>query len=174
MPLSNDPHNRQRQLSNLTRGAGGAGPDGRRAVSHGAYAQLAPERVAAKVRQVLDALTIDAPVRERDGGLPAADSVVVRQLAEALVRLETISDYLDRRGWQDDDGMPRPVLEYEGRLRGHVLDLLKELGMTPASRTKLGLNLARTQRTLEDEVADSRGGWDRDVIDGTEAADAAA
>lgn len=64
--------------------------------------------------------------------------------AEALCRLERIGEYIERRGWEDETGKPRPVLEYESRLRGHALDLLKELGMTPASRAKLGLDLARS------------------------------
>ena len=37
------------------------------------------------------------------------------------------------------------MLAYEGRLRSHVLDLLRELGMTPAARAKLGLDLVRAQ-----------------------------
>ena len=44
------------------------------------------------------------------------------------------------------------------------LDLLRELGMTPASRAKLGLQLARTARTLEDEIA-AAPDWP-DVVDG--------
>lgn len=112
-------------------------------MTHGAYARVAPERVSAKVREVADALAQDAPVRADDGGLPAADAVAVRQLAETLCRLEDIDAYLIRRGWEDESGKPRPVLEYEGRLRGHVLDLLRELGMTPRARAALGLDLVR-------------------------------
>jgi phage terminase small subunit len=118
-------------------------------VTHGAYAALSPERIGAKVRAVTDALAQDAPVRDVDGGLPAADAVVVRQLGEALCRLDDISAYLQRRGWEDESGRPRPVLEYEGRLRGHVLDLLRELGMTPKSRAALGLDLMRAAETLD-------------------------
>jgi len=131
----------------------------RRAVRHGAFAALPAERVDAKVEQVAAALAEDAPVRAVDGGLPAADAVIVRQLAETLCRLDDIAEYLLRRGWEDDSGKPRPVLEYEGRLRGHVLDLLRELGMTPRSRAALGLDLARSARTLEDEIA-AGPGWD--------------
>ncbi len=42
--------------------------------------------------------------------------------------------------------------------------------MTPASRAKLGLDLARTHRTLEDEIADGREAWERrKAIDAEEA-----
>jgi hypothetical protein len=41
------------------------------------------------------------------------------------------------------------VLDYEARLRGHALDLMRELGMTPAARAKLGLDLARLASPAE-------------------------
>lgn len=170
MPLSNDPERRGRQLANLTPGAGAAAaqPGNERAATHGAYARLPADRVDAKVREVAAALAEDAPVRAADGGLPAHDTVAVRQLAEALCRLDNIADYLVRRGWEDDSGKPRPVLEYEGRLRSHVLDLLRELGMTPASRAKLGLDIARSASHMDLAAA-----WaeDGDVIDGSAADD---
>ena len=90
--------------------------------------------------------------------------MIVRQLADALCRLDDIGDYLQRRGWEDENGKARPALEVEGRLRGHVLDLLRELGMTPAARAKLGLDLVRAQSASErlaDDLAASREGWER-------------
>jgi len=146
MPISNDPVKRARQLANLR----GAPRGNRRTLQHGAYAALPPERVDAKVREVVGALARDAPVRDADGGLPAADAVIVRQLGETLCRLDSIAEYLGRKGWEGEDGRPRPVLDYEARLRGHVLDLLKELGMTPAARAKLGIDLMKAAETLED------------------------
>lgn len=55
------------------------------------------------------------------------------------------------------------------RLDAQALDYAKELGMTPASRRKLQLNVARTYRTLEDDVAAAaRAAWKRrEAIDGT-------
>ena len=41
--------------------------------SHGAYAEVARERLDAKAGEVFDALRADAPLRDLDGGLPAAD-----------------------------------------------------------------------------------------------------
>lgn len=143
MPLSKDPKKRAVQLSNL-RSVPPAPAGNRRAESHGAYAQIARAELEGKVAEVYDALTGDAPVREGDGTLPAADGPAVRMLAEALCRIDRIAEYLERRGWEDRAGKPRPVLDYEARLRAHSLDLLKELGMTPASRAKLGLDLVRS------------------------------
>ena len=164
MPLSRDPGARARQLSNLRPGAGGGDGGLQRGRKHGAFAALPAQRIDSKVATVTDALAQDAPVRAEDGGLPAHDTVVVRQLAEALCRLDDIADYLQRRGWEDENGKPRPVLEYEGRLRSHVLDLLRELGMTPAARAKLGLDLVRTRSAadrLDAELSESRAAWDR-------------
>jgi hypothetical protein len=113
-----------------------------RAVSHGAYSAIAVERIDAKVRVMFDALAADAPVRE-NGGLPAADGPVVRLLAETLCRLDDVTEFLGRRGWQDRKGNPRPALMVESRLRAQALSLLVELGMTPKSRAALGLDLVR-------------------------------
>ena len=153
-PLSRDPTKRVRQLSNLRPVSFPPAPVGNvRRREHGAYGVIAREELEVKVREVFDALAADTPVREADGGLPAADVPAVRMLAEVLCRLDRIAEYLTRRGWQDDDGLPRPVLDYEARLRSHSLDLLKELGMTPRSRAALGLDLARAQRTsLQDFI----------------------
>jgi hypothetical protein len=174
VPLSSDPDARSRQLDNLRAGAGSGDGGLQRARSHGAYARLPTERVDAKVLEVAEAIGADAPVRADDGGLPAADTIAARQLAEALCRLDDIDDYLRRRGWEDDDGKERPVLAYEGQLRRHVLDLLRELGMTPAARAKLGLDLVRAAGAsdrLDADLAASREAWAQhdQTIDATEA-----
>jgi hypothetical protein len=119
-----------------------------RAVSHGAYSAIAVERIDAKVRVMFDALAADAPVRE-NGGLPAADGPVVRLLAETLCRLDDVTEFLGRRGWQDRKGNPRPALMVESRLRAQALSLLVELGMTPRSRAALGLDLVRAGQALD-------------------------
>jgi hypothetical protein len=170
-PLSDRADARSRQLANLKRG-GNPVPGGNRiAETHGAYSQIAKAELDGKLAEIHDALALDAPVREVDGGLPAADGPVIRLAAEALCRLDRIGEYLERRGWQDDSGKPRPVLDYEARLRGHALDLLKELGMTPASRAKLGLDLVRTADLASQWAAEGDQSPTDDVID-TEATDA--
>jgi hypothetical protein len=145
--LSGDSRARARQLANLRLQRSGpppAPPAGNaRAVVHGAYAALPVDRVDAKARSIAAAVAQDAPVRADDGGLPAADGVVVRLLADALCRLDSIGEYLGRCGWQDSKGRPRAVLDVEARLRNQALDLTRELGMTPRSRAALGLDLVR-------------------------------
>jgi hypothetical protein len=166
-PLSSDPRAREAQLANLVPGAGAAGPGERRYAKHGGYAAIANDRLDAECRKVFAALAESAPVRE-DGEVPAADVAAVRLLATTLCRLDDVNEYVARRGWQDDEGRPRPVLDYEQRLRGHALDQMEALGMTPRSRAKLGLDLARAKRSLEDEIA-AAPDWD-DVVDGEAAA----
>lgn len=142
VPLSPDPAKRQRQLANLRNFP--AAPHGnQRHLTHGAYAAVPLSRIDAKVREMFEAIAADAPVRDADGGLPAADALPVRMLAEVLCRLDSIADYVNRRGWEDEDGNPRSVLDYEHRLRSQAVELMKELGMTPAARAKLGLDLVR-------------------------------
>jgi len=145
VPLSPDPTKRQRQLANLVPGARTAPPGNRRAVRHGGYASIAAYRLEAKVHEVYEALAADAPLRDADGELPRADAVAVRLLAEALCRLDSIADYLGRHGWQGDDGAPRPAVELEAKLRREVADHLDALGMTPRSRSRLGVDLARSR-----------------------------
>jgi hypothetical protein len=106
-------------------GKGAAGPGNQRRITHGAYSTLAPDRVDAKAREIFDALAVVAPAREVDGGLPAADVAAVRQLADTLLRIENIGEYLTRKGWEGEDGKPRPILEFEARLRSHSLDLMR-------------------------------------------------
>lgn len=142
MPLSNDPAKRARQLGNL-RPAPAAPFGNRRHLIHGAYAAIARERIDAKALEVFEAIASDVPVRADDGGLPAADALPVRLLAELLCRLDSIAHYLARRGWEDENGEPRAVLDIEARLRSQAVELMRELGMTPAARTKLGLDLVR-------------------------------
>ena len=115
----------------------------------------------AKTREIFDALAQDAPLRDADGSLPAADAVVVKLLATALCRIENIERYLADHGWKSEDGEPRRVvLELERRLRQEALDLLKELGMTPAARARLGVDLVRGRDVLAEVMAEDQGGED--------------
>ena len=144
MPLSDRPAARARQLANL-RPAPPAPPANQRARVHGAYAVVARERLEAKAREVFDALSADAPLRDADGHLPAADAVPVRLLAECLCRLDSIGDFLRDFGWRGPDGEPRLVLlDLERRLRAEAADHADSMGMTARSRAKLGLSLQRS------------------------------
>ena len=151
-PLSRDPERRVRQLQNLRRGGNPAPAGNARARTHGGYGAIAARDLDAKRAEVYDALSADAPLRDPDGGLPRHDSLAVRLLAEVLCRLDSVSDYLDRRGWQEADGSPRPAVEVERRLRAECLDLARELGLTPKSRAALGVDLVRAAASASDEA----------------------
>lgn len=150
-PLSQRPKARTRQLANLRKGDT-ISPG--RPVSHGGYARIAQRDLDAKVREIYAAVGEDLPLRE-DGQVPRADAVALRLLAECLCRIESVSDYLSRRGWQDEDGEVRPAVDLERRLRAEALDLLRELGLTPAARAKLGVDLVRAAGAVE-EAAEAR------------------
>lgn len=143
-PTSNDPVKRQRQLANLNRGGPAPEPGNQRARKHGAYATVVQARLDEKIREVFDAIAEDAPLRADDGGLPAADAVVVRLLAAALCRVADVEGYLADFGWRDvDTGEPRTgILDLEARLRREARDHADALGMTPRSRAALGLDVA--------------------------------
>lgn len=143
MPLSSDPRRRGRQLANLKRGDNPADRGNRHHVTHGGYAAVVAERLEAKQREVFDALAADAPLRDPDGELPRHDTVAVTMLAKALCRLEDVETHLTQRGFLDDDGNERPAVDLERRLRGEVADWVDALGMTPRSRARLGLDVAR-------------------------------
>jgi len=154
VPLSPDPIKRQRQLANLRRGRtiGGGRP-----ASHGAYAQIARDRLEQRESDVFDAL---AALRNADGSLPAADAVAVRLLAECLLRLDSIAAHLRDHGILDGEGNVKPVVEVEGRLRREAADHAEALGMTPRARAKIGMDLIRAevaaQGASEDHAARER------------------
>jgi hypothetical protein len=156
VPLSKRPAARARQLANLVPGAGAGDGGHRRHLVHGGYGRIARRDLEAKEREVFEALNADLPLRESDGSVPAADQVVVRLLAEALVRLARVHDFVNERDIEDKKGRLRPAAELEVRLRSQALDLCRELGLTPAARARLGLDLTRAERarrrTLDDFV----------------------
>jgi len=142
--LSSDPEKRARQLANL-RPAPAAPVGNHRTRRHGGYAQVSVERIEGRAREVFDALAADAPLRDEGGDLPAADQAAVHLLAQSLCRLEDVAGHLAATGWIDQrTGEPRQsVLDLEARLRREAAAMLDRLGMTPASRARLGLDLVR-------------------------------
>jgi len=144
MGLSSREPARRRQLQNLKRGNNDAPVGNRLSTTHGGYTRVLADTLDAKVRDVFNALAQDAPLRE-NGGLPCADTVVVRLLAECLCRLDSVSADLRDHGWRDRaTGEARTAVEVEQRLRREALSYAIEMGMTPRSRAQLGLAVART------------------------------
>lgn len=143
MPLSKREAARRRQLANLAAHPPAPPAGNQRARRHGGYAQVVASRLDSKVREVFDALAADAPLREA-GELPAADTALVRLAADCLCRLEDVTANVRDHGvFEQKTGTVRPAVELEGRLRREAADYLDALGMTPRSRARLGLDVAR-------------------------------
>lgn len=123
--------------------------------------------VEAEVAELAAALGDAAPVRDPDGGLPAADLIAVEAAARALKRWRHLSAWLDAHGrLVERDGSVKPAAELELRAERQLNDALDRLGMNPMARSKLGLNLARSQQFDLAKL------WaDADVVDGTVADD---
>jgi hypothetical protein len=145
MPLSDDPIKRARQLANLT-ARPPAPPEGNvRTLKHGAGARKATlVRAGSWAASIMVELAEEAPLRGLDGGLPLHDRQVVELLASALARLEAVTSWLDSRPAVREDGSLWPAEDTAGRLRREVARYLGELGMTPTSRARLGLDLVRS------------------------------
>jgi len=129
-------------LSNL-RNAPAAPIGNTRTMRHGGYATVAADALDAKAKAIFEALSADAPLRDGDDQLPRHDAVVVRLLADCLCRLDSLSAWLAGR-WATAEA--RPALELEMRLRTQALDLCESMGMTPRSRSRLGLDLKRVEQ----------------------------
>jgi hypothetical protein len=181
VPLSRDPEARKRSLANLRAGAGSGDGGLQRAIRHGAYAAVSEEDLTGKVRELVEAIGEDLPVREPDGGVPGADAIPLRLLGESLIRRERVRETEVRHGIEAADGKLRGVVEFGLRLDAQIIRLCVELGLTPRSRAALGLDLARAEsaaaRSLDADLAASREAWERhgdamidgDAIDETEA-----
>jgi hypothetical protein len=146
MPTSSDPDKRARQLSNLRRGGAPAPPEGNvRALTHGGTARKASLlRVGSWSERIYAELEGEAPWRDGDGGLPAHDRQIVELAASALARLDAVTAWLETRPPVNEKGEPWPAEDVARRTRKEAAHYLEQLGMTPASRARLGFDLART------------------------------
>jgi hypothetical protein len=113
-----------------------AGPGNRRAVTHGGYATLALAPRSAEIRVQLRELV---PARMD------ADDAAISLLSFQLARIEAAADYLERHDLLDSRGRPRPVLKVLSTWENSAARLLDQLGLTPTSRAKLGLDLTRAR-----------------------------
>ena len=146
MPLSDDPTAKARQLANLKRGGSptAKGEPSTR-LSHGGRSELLFRDVEAEVRELMEALGEAAPVREPDGSVPPADMAAIEQAARALKRYRHLAAWCDLHGRLDGGtGKVKPAAEYELKAERSLAVALDSLGMTPTSRARLGLDLART------------------------------
>jgi hypothetical protein len=122
--------------------------------------------VGSYAEAVYELLAEEAPLRDRDGGLPAADRVAVELLATCLARLASIAAWIEEHGLVDRRGRPWPVVEVERRLRNEARDHARDLGLTPKARTAIGITLQRGAAAslaellsdLEEDGSDGRSG----------------
>lgn len=110
---------------------------------HGGHAVIA----RSELTEVGDAIRQVVPVQHQ------ADDWTIRELADALVRLGRFRDYIDAHDpWSGSKAQVtkvRSAMRHEERMANRVLRLLRELGMTPASRAKLGVDIARSVSLAE-------------------------
>lgn len=138
-PISDDPRKAARQLANLKRGGNPAPAGNRLAVKHGGYARVIAGTLDTKIEAIRAALEEDAPLQH------AADAAMIHQLAELMHRRDGVSANLTAYGLFDETGNERPAVGLYLRFANAVLDHAESMGMTPRSRAKLGLDVARAQ-----------------------------
>jgi hypothetical protein len=130
-------------LANLRRGVTVAPPGNDRALTHGFRSDALTKDVEREVAELQQALADAAPVRDPDGSLPVADTVAVEAAARALKRYRHVSGWCDLHGRVDDKGEVKAAAHYEVTAENQLHRALDSLGMNPAARSKLGLNIAR-------------------------------
>jgi len=157
-PLSSDPAKRAAQLANLRAGAG-APPGNQRAVTHGAFAQLARQELDAEERAIYDALAADNPA------LTAIDAAIVTLAAECRGQLSRANAEIRSHGALVQRGKRRGevrrVAEYARRLRAELAGYVNQLNATQTARAAIMVDLA-TAMADRDEDALRRAG----LIDG--------
>ncbi len=137
-------------LGNLRAGAGPpTAPGNTLALKHGFRSEALVRDVEAEVRELMDALAESAPVRDPDGGLPAADTVAIETAARALKRWRHVTAWCDLHGRLDEKGEVRSAARYELEGERALHRCLDSLGMNPQARSRLGLNIARTAQSFD-------------------------
>lgn len=124
----------------------GAGPGNRRALRHGVYSERDLEPRAVALRSDLAELV--------PGGT-AADEAAVTLLGWQLARIEQANTYLAEKGIMDAKGRPRPILKMLSTWENSASRLCDQLGLTPTSRARLGVDLTRIKggKALAEHIA---------------------
>ena len=116
------------------------------ALKHGAYATAVINPIAGDLLDVVNAVCQNTPAEDRRFA-PAREL-----LAFKLARLQLVSTYLNERHAGSPVGAKGQILKcarLEMDLLASVEKTLGELGLTPASAGKLGVDLARGQNLTE-------------------------
>jgi len=118
--------------------------------THGATVRELPlELVEERERQLFEQLAADAPGRDQTGELPRHDRSLVRLLAMASIRLQRCEEFIARHGMFDRGGKVKNVVNLERDFRLECSRYLDALGCSPASRARMGFDLAKTQALAE-------------------------
>jgi hypothetical protein len=90
-------------------------------------------------------------------GYREPDDVSIALLSSVLARLEGAYAWLDEHGILDGNGTPHPVLKIISTSENTAARLCAQLGLTPASRAAMGLDVALARRavTLTDLVVEA-------------------
>ena len=122
------------------------------ALTHGAYAKAVINPLAGDLLDVVNAVCQNTPAEDRRFA-PAREL-----LAYKLARLQLVSNYLNERHGGSPVGQKGQILKcarLEMDLLASVEKTLAELGLTPASAGKLGLNMARGH-TLSEGIDEAK------------------
>lgn len=158
------------QNVHLVPGAKPPAEGNRQAVTHGGYAFIDRDRIGETIADLVDALAECAPVRTAGGAVPLEDLPMIRVIAETWCRRDDVRAWLDEHGGLNTKRPKWSVVEIEMKLTARLETQLATMGMTPAARIKLGVDLARKAASTE-EAAAHRAARDRlearmgDVID---------
>jgi phage terminase small subunit len=89
----------------------------------------------------------------------ASDEYMVRSLALVLARIERATAWLDEHDiFSDKSGNMQPVLRMLSTWENTAARLCDQLGLSPASRARLGLDLSRTNEALRQHLDENYGG----------------
>jgi hypothetical protein len=119
-----------------------------RAVSHGLYAKLTlqprADELAGWLREIVPAAA-------------ATDEPAIRVAAMVFAQVERGAEYVAEHGWIDEAGEPRALMRALPTLQAEARRWCEVLGLTPAARAKLGLDLVKG-KDLEQYVREKYGG----------------
>jgi hypothetical protein len=140
MPLSRDPDARRRQVENLHPCAGAAAPGNTRRVTHG-LRSAAPLRLldAKEVGDVAEALAAVMPTAQ-GGSVDPGDLVRVELAATLWLQVRLAGRHMAAAG---DTKMQLAALELWSRAVTRLGRELDALGIGPAARARLGVDVAR-------------------------------
>lgn len=138
MPKKKNP----KSLANL-RQAPPAEKDNGRAMQHGLAAKL-PVNMPPEAEALQEVIRAAIPVRGSDGQAHPADEPYIANAARFWAKVNRANDWLDEHSWFGEDGELRPVVAELRKHEDQLTRYLDQLGMTPTSRARLGLDLART------------------------------